>query len=197
MQREKQRGPREIEKHQDSGGGDIIDANISAEVKTPVVFVPQALPDVTAGIEIPPSILQGIKSSSVFGDEYSSLEMFIDIPSGPISPTLSISTVSDLAPTELCEETDGGEKQTTAYHDTLYFEDGNVEIACGDIIFRVHSSVISFSSFELGEILSRPVLLCPPTPEGRPRITISDSAEDFSILLKTIYTPGLVSPPSC
>ena len=96
--------------------------------------------------------------------------------------------MSDLTPTELGEVEQGQEQE--ASNDTFYFEDGNVEIVCGDSVFRVHSSVISFSSSKLREILSQSALLSSPTPEGRPRITISDNAEDFAMLLKMIYTPG-------
>ena len=195
MQREEQRGLSESEKHQDGGGEGIVD--ISAEVKTPVAFVPQDLPDATVGIEIPSSTLQDFEPSSTFCDGDSSLKTFFDIPSGAVSPTLTISTVSDLTPTELGEEIEPGEKQATTHHDTLYFEDGNVEIACGDTIFRVHSTIISFSSSGLREILSRSELLNAPTPEGRPRVTISDSADDFGVLLKMIYTPGLVPLSPC
>ena len=173
----------------------MVAAGISAEVKTPVAFALQDLPEITLGIEIPPSILQDIESSTVLSDGNSTLDTFIDIPSGAVSPTLSISTVSDLTPTELGEEIEPGEKQTTTHHDTFYFEDGNVEIVCGDTIFRVHSTIISFASSQLREILSQPALLDAPTPEGRPRITTSDSAEYFGMLLKMIYTPGFVSPP--
>ncbi|KAF9644393.1 hypothetical protein BDM02DRAFT_3263577 [Thelephora ganbajun] len=68
--------------------------------------------------------------------------------------------------------------------------DGNVEIVCGDTVFRVHSTIVSFSSPNLRDILSQPALLRAQAPEGPPRITIPDSPEDFGILLKMIYTPG-------
>ena len=192
-----QSDPREIEEHRGGIEEDPPATEISAEVKTPVAFVPQDLPVATIGIEIPSSILQDIEPSSVFSGGDPSLDTFISIPSGAISPTLSISTVSDLTPTELGEEIDYNEKQTAARHDTLYFEDGNVEIACGDTLFRVHSSVLSLSSSKLREIVAQPALVDAPTPEGHPRVTVSDSAEDFTILLKTIYTPWLASPSLC
>ena len=193
--KEEQKESGETEEPQ-SGGEDVVTAETSGEAKTPVAFPPQDLPIAGMGIEIPSSILQDIESSSIFSDGDSSLETFIDVPSGAVSPTLSISTVSDLTPTEFGEEVERGERQTAARHDTLYFEDGNVEIACGDTIFRVHSSIVSFSSSELRKVLSQPALLDAPTPEGRPRITTSDSAEDFAILLKMIYTPGWGFHPS-
>ena len=165
----------------------------AAEVATPVALVPQDLPLAAIDIQIPPSILQDIESRSVLHDVQPSSENFVNVnvPAGTISsPTLTISTISDLTPTELDE---GIEGQPTVRHDTFYFEDGNVEIVCGDAVFRVHSTVISFSSPKLRDILSPSAILHAPTPEGRPRVTIPESAEDFGMLLKMIYTPGSVS----
>ena len=172
---------------------------LPAEAETPVAFATKDLPaDTTDAIDIrlPSSILQDIDFPSVLHGAESPSETPIDIPAGTISsPTLSISTISDLTPTELGEEiehkgVEEEEGQTTTRHDTFYFEDGNVEIVCGHTLFRVHSTIISFSSSKLRDILSPPALLHAPTPEGRPRITISESAKDFGILLKMIYTPG-------
>ena len=168
---------------------DTLAAEPPTEVETPVAFVPRDLPLTAVGIDAP-------SSSSILHDVESSPEIFFNIPSTAISsPTLSISTVSDLTPTELGEEVEHSEERTTARHDTLYFEDGNVEIACGDIVFRVHSTIVSLSSSKLRDILSPSALLNAPTPEGCPRIASTDSAEDFAVLLKTIYTPGYVLPP--
>ena len=75
-------------------------------------------------------------------------------------------------------------------HETFYLEDGNVEIMCGQTIFKVHSPILSFSSRNLRDMLSSPTLLNAPIPEGCPRIAFKDSAEDFAVLLKMIYTPG-------
>ena len=167
-----------------------MNADVPAEVETPIAFVSQDLPATTINIHIP-SILQAIEPPSVLHSVGSSSETFVDVPAGTTSsPTLSISTVSDLTPTELGEEIEHDDEQATARHATFYFEDGNVEIVCGSTLFRVHSTIISFSSSKLRDILSPSELLHAPTPEGRPRITISESAEDFGILLKMIYTPG-------
>ena len=149
-------------------------AEVPAEVETPVAFVPQDLP--TTGIDTP-------------------FEPFFDIPTtAGSSPTLTISTVSDLTPTELGEDIEHSEEQTTTRHDTLYFEDGNVEIVCGDTVFRVHSTIISLSSSELRDILSPSALLNASRPEGCPRIVFKDSAEDFGVLLRMIYIPGYALP---
>ena len=195
QQTEERRDPGETEEHQGNGWEDTLAADASAEVETPVAFAPQDLPTAETGIEIPSSILHDIVSASALHDTGSPSEAIIDTPASSISsPTLSISTMSDLTPTELGEIEQGQVQEQAASHDTFYFEDGNVEIVCGDTTFRVHSTIVSFSSSQLREILSRPALLNAPTPDGRPRITTSDSAEDFATLLKMIYTPGQVSP---
>ena len=107
------------------------------------------------------------------------------------SPTLSISTISDLTPTELGEDNvKDSDEPIFARHETFYLGDGNVEIMCGHTIFRIHSPIVSFSSPKLRDMLSQPTLLNAPTPEGCPRIVFDDSAEDFAVLLKMIYTPG-------
>lgn len=80
--------------------------------------------------------------------------------------------------------------QNVVRHDPFYFRDGNVEILCGTALFRIHSSIVSFSSSKLDELLSESALLDAPAPEGRPRITLADSAGDFAILMKMIYKPG-------
>jgi hypothetical protein len=122
-------------------------AEVSAEVETPVAFVPQDLPAATIGVEIPSSILNDIESPSFLHHIDFSPETFVNVPASTVSsPSLSVSTISDLTPTELDEEINHSEEHTATRHDTFYFEDGNVEIVCGDTIFRVHSTVVSFSS---------------------------------------------------
>ena len=164
----------------------------AGEVDTPVAFVPEILPAATTDTDIPSPISRGIVPPPILQDVEYPTETFFDIPATAVSsPTLSISTVSDLTPTELGEEIEdiGGEWMTT-HHETFYFEDGNVEVVCGHTLFRVHSTTISFSSPKLREILSQSALLHAPMPEGRPRIAVTDTARDFAVLLKMIYTPG-------
>ena len=173
------------------GGGEVVvDATvieITADVETPIAFVPQDLPPVEMDTSIPLSIFQG--------DAWSS-ETLVNIPATAISsPTLSISTVSDLTPTELGEETEHGVERATNRHDTFYFEDGNAEIVCEDTIFRVHTTIISFSSPKLRDLLSPATLLSAPMPEGCPRIVLTDSADDFAAMLRVICMPGYVPPP--
>ena len=193
---ESQREPAETEECQSEEEEDTIADEVPAEIETPVAFTPRTLPTIDA--DIPPSILQGIEPPLFSHDVGSSSEPFVNIPTTAVSsPTLSISTVSDWTPTELGDGTEYSEEQTTTRHDTFYFKDGNMEIACGDTVFRVHSTVVSFSSPKLRDILSSPTLLNSPTPEGCPRIVLTDSPEDFSVLLKMVYTPGYVPSLRC
>ena len=109
------------------------------------------------------------------------------------SPTLSVSANTALISTEseedTVEENDGEQSPAVTRHKTFYLEDGNVEILCGLTIFRVHTPIISFVSSKLRDVLSESMVTA-PTPGGCPRVVFEDSAEDFGVLLKTIYTPG-------
>lgn len=163
-------------------------AEVPAEVEAPVTFVSEDLPVATVDVDIHSSILGSIVSPSGLQDVESSKTCVDILVTTVSSPALSFSTISDFTPTEF-GEIDRNE-QTTARHDTFDFEDGNVEIVCGDTVFRVHSTIISVSSSKFRDILSPPTLLNAPMPEGFPRVTVSDSAEDFAVLLKMIYTPG-------
>ena len=189
-QKEEEGEQRDVAENEEHKGKEeeetVMAVEVPAEVKTPVAFVSQDLAIAAIDIDIPSSTLQGVKPPSILYAMESSPEAF-DTPATAISsPTLSIFTVSDLTPTEL------GEERTTVRHETFYFEDGNVEIVCGDTVFRVHSTTISFSSSKLRDMLSPSTLLNAPTPEGCPRVVFTDSTEDFETLLKMIYTPGYV-----
>ena len=164
---------------------DLITAEVFPEdaysiAGSPVPFVPRDLP--TFSISIPSSALLDVESSDII----------IDTQAVTVSsPTLTISTVSDITPTESSEGVEGvGAEPTTVRHETFYLEDGNVEILCGPTVFRVHSPIVSFSSPKLRDILSPSALLRAEIPEECPRIVFPDSAEDFAVLLKMIYTPG-------
>ena len=167
-------------------------AEVPAEVETPIAFIPKNLPAATIDIDVPSSVSRrNIASLSILRDAESSSETFVNIPTTALSsPTFSVSAVSDLTSTDFSGEIEHSEEQTATRHDTFYFEDGNTEILCGGTVFRVHSTVISFSSSKLRDLLSPSTLLNAPMPAGRPRIAVSDSAEDFAVLLKMIYTPG-------
>ena len=169
------------EGNEEEGGGEAA-TEIPVEVETPVAFAPQDLPT-TTNIGVSPPTLRGIESSSDGFDD--------NRTTTASSPTLSISTISDLVPTESDEDiVEGSGEQMLTRHETFYLEDGNVEIVCGHKIFRIHSSVVLFSSPKLRDMLSPPTLLGAPMPKGCPRVVFKDSAEDFAVLLKMIYTPG-------
>jgi len=156
-------------------------AGTPAEVGTPGVFVPRGIPTAETDTDIPSPTPHYAQSPPW---------VFVNTSATAVlSPTLSISTVSDMTPTELGEGVKRGEEQTITRHDTFYFEDGNVEVVCGETVFRVHTTIISFSSPKLRDMLS------PATPlnaGGCPRFVFTDFPEDFAVLLKMIYTPGCV-----
>ena len=178
---------------------DVVAAGVPVEIETPVTCIPHDLPTAAIDTDIPSPISQAIQSPSILHDVESSpeasSETFVEVSaSAPSSPTLSISTISDMTPTELGEDIgEGSDERIFTPHKTFYLEDGNVEIVCGHTIFRVHSPVVSFSSSKLRDMLSPSTLLNAPTPEGCPRIFVKDSSEDFMVLLKMIYVPGWVS----
>jgi hypothetical protein len=82
---------------------------------------------------------------------------------------------------------------TITPHDTFYLEDGNVEVLCGNTLFRVHTSILSFHSPALRRMFSQTGLATAESPNGCPRILSSDPATDFATLLKMIYLPGYVA----
>ena len=103
--------------------------------------------------------------------------------------------MSDLTTTELDDDIgEDDEKWIPTRHETFYLEDGNVEVVCGHTIFRIHSTVVSFSSSKLRDMLS-PYTLNAPMLGGCPRVIFKDSADDFAVLLKMVYTPGCVPLP--
>ena len=194
---EEQRGAAAV---QGPGDDDVVAVEAPAEVETPVAFTPQDLP-ITIDIGIPASILRGIEYPTAPHDTGSPSDTSTnDRVIAASSPTLTISTISDLTPTELDDSDDIGEDNlgripTYTRHETFYLEDGNVEVVCGHTIFQIHSPIISFSSSKLRDVFSPSALLSAPIPEGCPRITSHDSPEDFAVLLKMIYTPGFDLPP--
>ena len=191
--KEEQRNDTEIQKPEGAESR-IVAAEVPSEVGTPAISVSRNLA-ATVDINGPPSIVRNAVPPFILQDlEHPKAP--VDIPATAISsPTSSFSAVSDLTPTEF-GEIEQNEEQEVSRHDTFYFDDGNVEIVCGGALFRIHSTIISFSSSRLRDILSPTSLFDAPMPEGRPRVTVSDNAKDFTVLLKSIYTPGWVIPSS-
>ena len=77
-------------------------------------------------------------------------------------------------------------------YDALYFEDGNVEVLCGNTLFRAHTSVLSRHSPVLSRMLTKENLAATESPNGCPRILSPETATDFAALLGAIYLPGHV-----
>ena len=67
---------------------------------------------------------------------------------------------------------------------------GDVEVLCGNTLFRVHAGIFSFHSPALRQMFAQTNLAAADSPNGCPRILSSDTAMDFATLLKTIYIPG-------
>ena len=175
------------------GDDDTAVADVPVEVETPTAFAPQDLPIPI----VPPSFLHDTEYPSALRDVEPPSDAFTnDRTTAVSSPSLSISSISDLTPTESDDDIGEGDgERIVTRHEIFYLEDGNVEVVCGRVIFRVHSPIISFSSSKLRDILSTSTLLNAPAPDGCPRLVFKDSAEDFAVLLNMIYTPGSVPPP--
>ena len=134
-------------------------------------------------------------------------------PATPIiqSPSISIATLSDFTiadtsdnessidPTmaDTSDDEPPIDSTTITPHDTFYLEDGNVEVLCGNSLFRVSTSTLSFHSPALRRMFVKENLAAAEAPNGCPRILSSDTAKDFATLLKMIYLPGYVTPFAC
>ena len=133
------------------------------------------------------------------------------IPASPVtqSPSISIATLSDFTniadvsddeppinPTVSDTSDDEGptDPTTLTTHGTFYLYDGNAEVLCGNTLFRVHATVLSFHSPMLRRMFAQTNLDAAESPSGCPRILVSDTPQDFATLLKTIYLPGFVIP---
>jgi len=120
-------------------------------------------------------------------------------PASPItqSPPTSIATLSDFMIVDTSDDESPINPTAAAPHETFYLEDGNVEVLCGNTLFRVHTTILSFHSPALRRMFTQTRLATAESPNGCPRIVSSDPAKDFATLLKTIYLPGFVAPPAC
>lgn len=135
---------------------------------------------------------RNLPTTHISADADSSVPQAAKPPPTVFSAASSVSSPSDLTPSELGEDTTKGSDDPTSTvprHEKFYLEDGDIEIICRDTIFRVHSPIISFSSSRIRDILSKSAL-DRPMPQGHSRVIFEDSAEDFAVLLKMIYTPG-------
>ena len=112
----------------------------------------------------------------------------------PHSPSVSISAMSDFT---IADTSDDEFPLDTAItpHGTFYLEDGNVEVLCGNTLFRVHASVLSFHSPVLSRTLKSANLTAAESPNDCPRMLFSDAATDFATLLKIVYLPEYATLP--
>ena len=137
------------------------------------------------------------------------------VPESPVtpaiqSPSISIATLSDftiadasddespIGPTFANTSDDESPIDPTAIipHEAFYLEDGNVEVLCGNKLFRVHATVLSFHSPALRRVFGKVSLEAAESPNGCPRILSSDSAADFVTLLNIVYLPEYVTCPN-
>ena len=132
-------------------------------------------------------------------------------PATPItqSPSISIATLSDFtiadtsgdespvdpAIADTSDDEDPIDPTTVTPHGTFYLGDGNVEVLCGNTLFRVHTTIMSFHSPALRQMFAQKILATAESPNGCPRIPSSDTAKDFATLLKIVYLPEFVVPP--
>ena len=108
------------------------------------------------------------------------------------SPSISVSTLSDFIIAGTSDDESPIDPTAITPHATFYLEDGNVEVLCGNTLFRVHTSILSFHSPALRRIFSQTSLASAESPNDCPRILSSDATTDFTTLLKMIYLPGYI-----
>jgi len=113
------------------------------------------------------------------------------IPGSPVahSPSISISALSDFTIADTSDDESPLDPTAITPHDTFYLDDGNIEILCGNTLFRVHASTLSFHSVVLSQMFAKSNLASAESPNGCPRIVSSDTATDFATLLKVVYLP--------
>ena len=138
-----------------------------------------------------PQILQPPPLESVAAAENDA----VPVSPGTQSPPISVATLSDFTIADASDDESPVDPTITTPHDTFYLEDGNVEILCGNTLFRVHTSILSFHSPALHRMFAQATLATAESPNGCPRISTTDTAVDFATLLKVIYLPGCVALP--
>ena len=119
------------------------------------------------------------------------------------SPSMSISTLSDFTIADVSDDEPSVghtfvnssdneplvDPTAVVPHETFYLDDGNVEVLCGNTLFRVHASVLSFYSPALRRMFAQTSLATAESPNGCPRILSSDPTPDFITLLNIVYLP--------
>jgi len=120
-------------------------------------------------------------------------------PGSPVtqSPTISIASLSDFTIADASDDESSHDPATVTPHDTFYLDERSVEVLCGNTLFRVHASTLSFHSPVLSQMFAKSNLETAESPNGCPRILSSDTATDFATLLKVIYLPVYATLPLC
>jgi len=127
------------------------------------------------------------------------------------SPSISIASLSDFTTADVSDDEPPVDSTTSDAldderpidptaaipHKTFYLEDGNVEVLCGNTLFRVTVSTLSFHSPALRQMFAPTNLVTAESSNGCPRILSSDTAKDFATLLKLVYLPEFVVLPAC
>ena len=108
------------------------------------------------------------------------------------SPSISVATLSDFTIADTSDDEFPVDPTAITPHDTFYLEDGNVEVLCGNTLFRVHTSILCFHSPVLRQEFAQASLAVAESPNGCPRLLSSDTGVDFTTLLKIVYLPGYV-----
>lgn len=152
--------------------------------KTPAA-ISMGLPNVDYEHQIPLS-----PSLESFTTQETEADPTLASPATTRSPSISISTLSDFTIADTLDDQPLVDPTAITPHDTFYLEDGNVEVLCGNTLFRVHASILSFHSPVLLQVFAQASLATAESPNGCPRILSSDTAMDFTTLLKMIYLPG-------
>ena len=97
------------------------------------------------------------------------------VPASPItqSPSISVSSLSDFTIADTDDDESPIDPTVVTPHDTFYLEDGNVEVLCGNALFRVSTSTLSFHSPALRRMFVKENLAAAESPNGCPRILSS------------------------
>ena len=92
------------------------------------------------------------------------------------SPSISVSTLSDFTLTDTSDDQSPVDPTAITPHDTFYLEDGNVEVLCGNTLFRLHTNVLSFHSPALRQGFSQAVRATLPQHSQRATISSVDAS---------------------
>jgi len=114
----------------------------------------------------------------------------------PLSLSLRPSaSQADFTIADASDDESSHDPATVTPHDNFYLDERSVEVLCGNTLFRVHASTLSFHSPVLSQMFAKSNLETAESPNGCPRILSSDTATDFATLLKVIYLPVYATLP--